>query len=209
MSLAIVTCILICIVNAPLGAQELPMHGRRFEVAAVHEAADSRPPEGSLVGLDAMSPVLAWLAKLPRAFEQFVGSEQRQQIIRRLRNVSKAFASVNVDCITLAALVERPGFSPANVQGDFDALLASITQLRSAVLELAGDLGGEWLQEGSELASELSDVTKRRGVMTSEARRELLGGDPKAAAKKLHAAADLAENGQKMVIRFLQTIAEK
>ena len=210
MTLAITTVVLICIVNATLGSHELATDARRFEFGALHEAAAVSPsPQRSLLGFDAIPLLTAWLAKLPRAFEEFVGSEQREQVIRRLRNVSRAFASVNVNCITLAVLVERPGASQDKLQADFDDLLASIIQLRKAVLELAYDLGPKWGQEGGELASELARLTRYRANMTREARQELLGGDPKEAARKLLAAADLAESAQKAVIHFLQTVAKQ
>ena len=159
--------------------------------------------DGGLLGLPALAPIVEWLATLPQAFDTFVTSEQRQQLIRHLRDVAKGFASVNIDCEALAALAARADIPPTQMDPDFKALLASIIELRRSIMDLAADLGDQWRDKGTSLASDLANLTRSRADLTNQARDNLLSGNREDAVKSLRAAAALAEQAHRMVIEFL------
>lgn len=196
---------IVLVLTHPAGAHENSASQAPAGASPVAETGRLGPRQDGL-GLHAFPGMLAWLARLPSAFDQFVASERREQLIRRMRGVAKAYADVNVDCLTLAALLER---GTTKTGQDFDTLVESLRELRQELLWLATDLGGEWGAEGSHLAFELARLTAARGGLTDAARAEMMRGLAADGAKRLREAAELAERAQKMVIEFLQTVAKK
>jgi hypothetical protein len=177
------------------------------------ESRGHRQPSGGsdtkLLGLDALAPLVKWVATLPQAFERFVTAERREQLIRHLRDVAKGFANVNIDCESLAMLAAQPQITATDMDEDFKLLLQSIIGLRTSILKLAADLSDQWRDEGNKLAFDLANLTRARADLTNEARNRLLDGNRVEATKSLRAAAALAQDAQKIVIDFLATAAQK
>jgi hypothetical protein len=163
-------------------------------------------PGQDFVGLDALSKLLVWLRRVPAVFDNFVTSEKRQQLSRGMITLANAFAKVNQDCVTLARLVDQSSTREEHLHKPFDTLLKSIVALRSAVLELASDLGAEASKQGRELAFELAKITMNRADVTEEARKQVFGGERAEAVKKLRHASELAEQAQKLVIGFMPAL---
>jgi hypothetical protein len=186
----------------------ITVHGSALRRGA-KSAGQPVDSDTSLLGLAALSPLVEWLSTLPEAFHKFVTDEQREQLVRHLRSVAKGFAHVNIDCETLAALAARPEITEEEMDEDFKALLDSIIELRSSILDLADEFSDQWREEGSTLAFELAKLTSARADLTNEARRQLLSGNREEAAKSLRTAAALAQDAQKMVIHFLSTSSRK
>lgn len=162
-----------------------------------------RRPSDDLVGFAAFGDLITWLQKLPAHFDRFVSSQKRDQLHRRFLSLADAFSKVNNDCVNLALLVGRDTTSRDQLNAEFERLFKNIVGLRAAMLELAKDLGEEVGDEGRDLAFQLATRTMMRADMTEEARRQVFGDNRGEAAKKLHQAAQLAEEAQKAVIGFL------
>jgi hypothetical protein len=162
-----------------------------------------RNPSDDLVGFAAFGDLVTWLQKLPAQFDRFVSSQKRDQLHRRFQSLADAFGKVNNDCVTLALLTSRDTTPRDQLHAEFERLFKSIVGLRATMLDLAKDLGEAVGDEGRDLAFLLATRTMMRANMTEEARQQVFGGDRGEAAKKLHQAAQLAEEAQKTVIGFL------
>jgi hypothetical protein len=170
---------------------------------AQSETRAPRRPADDLVGFAAFGDLVAWLQKVPAQFDRFVSNQKRDQLHRRFLSLADAFGKVNNDCVNLALLTARDTIPRDQLHEEFERLFKSIVGLRAAMLALAKDLGEAVGDEGRDLAFQLATRTMMRANMTEEARQQVFGGDRGEAAKKLHQAAQLAEEAQKTVIGFL------
>jgi len=205
MTRTVMVLVCICFASSTVEAHDWAVRHRSVTPAAAVHDQTGRTTDGSLLGLTALASIVEWISTLPRAFDTFVTNEQRQQLVRHLRNVAKGFASVNIDCEALAALAARSDIPHTQMDPDFKALLESIIELRKSILDLAADLGEHWRDKGSNLASELANLTRSRADLTNRARDNLLSGNRENAVKSLRAAAALAEEAHGMVIQFLSS----